>query len=409
MSEHMAAKHAAQQPPAKSKKTKPKQPQNQASVGNSLPSLVKQQGSDVASLSGVDRLFHVPDVKDYQDGKLVCDILIEPSAFDRLDVVASAFQRIVYKSLRFKVVTQINTLTSGGYVCAFVRDPSDVMDNGSLNRLTSMRGSVTTKWYQSAIISANSPTSYFTSSGVEIREFSPGRFVLMADGAATQSGSLTIFVEWAVQLSGPSIERVADKTYVTNVDWWNRKGHTGIFYKVGATFADDVATLLPGAKEGDIFRLPSAIATVDGEAYRRFWYVKVKTKDELIPLEDNGDEFAANFTHDNLFMPSGMKLEYVAPAPAGNLLQVRSLESTTAPESLLAPTQTESCSESSTLSLQLKNLETSLTKFSTHFSVALTELTRQSSRRCRELAQSPSRTRLSRSQSMEYLHLSMDN
>lgn len=96
-------------------------------------------------------------------------------------------------------------------MAAFVRDPADIPPLGAedlLNWVTSQKGSITTKWWTASTISVPvSDRSYYTSASQEVREYSPGRIIVVVDGVASTSGPLTIFADWSVTLSHASLER----------------------------------------------------------------------------------------------------------------------------------------------------------------------------------------------------------
>lgn len=168
--------------------------------------------------SGVDRLAHVESVERFESGDEVVSIRVEPSVFPRLSKLASIFQRIKYLRLRFEVRSQTPTTTAGGYVTAFIRDPSDTGEKGDmLNHLTAQAGSQTLNWWQSANVSVPvTPGLFYTSpeGGGEygLRNFSPGRFMIVCDGKSTGAGSMTITCHWTVELSEASLESEEDET-----------------------------------------------------------------------------------------------------------------------------------------------------------------------------------------------------
>lgn len=140
----------------------------------------------------------------------------------RLDVQASAYQRIKWLSLKFRISPQISTAVSGGYVAAFVQDPTDIVPDGEagLNALTSQSHSVTKKWWEDSIINAPMPQELlFTNiTGSELRWSSPGQFVLASDGKATSAGSLTVYLDWSVELSVPSLEKVGLEEFAIDIN-----------------------------------------------------------------------------------------------------------------------------------------------------------------------------------------------
>lgn len=252
---------------------------------------VRGAQSDAARMSGVDRIFHGPVILGMRSETVVCDLLITPGLFRRLAVVSKAYQKIRYLRLRFRVEPQVSTTTSGGYVVAFVADPSD--DVTDINALTSQQGSVTTKWWQGSSVSCTSrDRAYYTSNSVEVREYSPGRLVVMVDGPATQAGSVTIFAEWSVELSGPSLETSLSKDIVATADWWSRDGHIGLFSRANKGFNGDVRSMIADFKVGDYYRVEADVvypSPTKGQ-YNTLTWVYVKSVSDLIPCWGDRDE-----------------------------------------------------------------------------------------------------------------------
>lgn len=266
---------------------------------------VRGQQSDVARMSGVDRVFHGPVTSSMPSASVVCDLLITPGLFRRLSVVSRAYQKIRYLRLRFRVEPQVSTTTSGGYVVAFVRDPAD--DVRDINNLTSQQGSMTTKWWQSSSVTASvSGRDFYTSDSVEVREYSPGRLVVMVDGPATQAGSVTIFAEWSVTLSMATLETTTSlaRDLTTLKDVWSQDGHVGLFGRNddGSFDQGRVEDILgPDTRVGDYFKVeyPAIFPTETKGVYNSLTWLYAKTADDLIPCwglrsEETWDKLTQN-------------------------------------------------------------------------------------------------------------------
>lgn len=389
LDQHRQASHGAPRVNGqkKAKRSNPP-PQRAAAVGlgDMAQALVAQpqrvvgeSGTDMARVSGTDRLLHVEDVKGSSSGQLLLDFLVMPSGFKRLQKVAGAFQRIVYERLEFQVEPQITSSASGGYVVGFVSDPDDHVVN--LDQLTATRGSVTTKWWQASSVRANFPSRmFYTSLGAEMREFSPGRFVLMVDGRSTQSGSLTVFCKWSVRLSGAILEAPPTKETTILNPTWIRNGHQGVWAKVAASvstdgWSDKVKHILgDGVKAGASYRLqtPVPLVKANDQTFALHHWLYVKDENSVF-LSVNGptDFYEASYTTDNLVIDAGTT---VFAAPTKQLSGEREEPSSLGSETMTAG-QSELSEGLTKLSSLLQQFVTAL-KDSSHSSPKLRDRSR---------------------------------
>lgn len=278
---------------------------------------VQQQAQDSALMRGVDRLVHVEDVSRMTSGSVVADVPINAGSFARLSVLSSAFQRVVYRKLVFRVETFAPTSVGGGYVAAFVADADDLPPAGSMARLnwvTSQSGSITTKWWQAANIAARPARAwYYTSPGIEIREYCPGRLIILVDSKATATCGLTVYAEWEVSLTHATLESVEIKGRTVAKKLYTQNGHKGLFYKDGDAFKDDVASQIPGAQVGDVYELPYPISVVlSTDTERLVWWIKVTSKNDLLfCLESPNDTTDLASASETLFLKEGTYLPLV--------------------------------------------------------------------------------------------------
>lgn len=179
---------------------------------------VNKSQSGVRVEKGSDRLAHVADVSIFKEGDLVLDLVVEPSILKRLAVLSKGFQRIKWSKLKFHVDSQVGATCSGGYVVAFITDPTDTYKSGQLAALSSNAAAKTTNWWQSSVTDARTPSKplYTTADLTEPRLSYPGRFIMMCDGKATQAGSMTVHVDWTVALSQATVEE--DETEGRSMD-----------------------------------------------------------------------------------------------------------------------------------------------------------------------------------------------
>lgn len=297
---------------------------------------VRETGTDSAVVSGVDRLEHIEDISKYAHGTVVLDDLISASSFARLSKIAGAYQKVRFRKLQFRVVPMIPTSVGGGYVVAFVRDPADVPPsdgNDLLNWVTSQQGSVTTKWWQNSAISVPlSDRTYYTSSSEEIREYSPGRLVIVVDGKASSSGPVTVFVDWSVTLTHASLESTIvpgrpDHTVALR-NLWTKDTNTYVWSydptKTKDSGSPNPEYMFSDWAVGDLFMLPSAFTlmeyksgqTGDSEV-ENFWVLHVESETgvrwRIHPDTTDSGRAAAD---DVLIIPRGAVLRRVEQAGA---------------------------------------------------------------------------------------------
>lgn len=285
---------------------------------------VKNAALDQATASGSDRLFHMDDVSKLVSGSTVCEIAINAGSFGRLSVLSRAYQRVEFVRLNIQVTAFSPTTTGGGYVCAFVADPDDATPDANLLQwLTAQQGSVTTKWWQNSTIQCRPARQwYFTSPGVEVREFSPGRFVLAVDTRATQVTGVTVWAHWTVRLSKATLESAPTiKSCVALRDLYTQNGHKGLFYKDGQDFKDDNKSMFSVADTGTILIMPFPLQVMltvsSADKLRTAWWVKLTSEnDALFCLEKATDVTNDACSSELLVIRKGTVMELYREADA---------------------------------------------------------------------------------------------
>lgn len=303
---------------------------------------VRETSSDSAIVAGVDRITHIENVQQFGHGTVVVDELLSSSSFARLARVAGAYQKVRYRKLTFRIVPMMSTATGGGYVAAFVRDPSDVPPSNSLdllNWVTSQQGSVTTKWWQTADIAVGvADRTYYTSSSEEVREYSPGRLVVVVDGKATAQGPMTVFADWSVVLTHASLESAvgpdrSDHTVVLRNLWTKDTNQYVWSYdptKTDTTGSPNPDLMFSDWRVGDLFMLPASFSVeeyksgVTGDAeVGNFWVLHVESvtgvRWRVHPDTKDSQRVAAEAV---LVIPRGFTLRRVEQASSlqGNLM-----------------------------------------------------------------------------------------
>lgn len=200
---------------------------------------------------------HINDVSTLSSTSIVIDAPFLPSSLPRLEKIAETFQRVKYHKLRFRISPQISTATSGGYVAAFIADVSDQYTNSEhgLSKLTSQYGSRTCKWWEDTTLTALCPPDLFYTSQslTEPRSNAPGKFILAVDGKASQSGALTVYVDWDATFSGPSLEEDVPSGVIPTLQraLFFKAGSDGIYVRTAKdTYNQDIRKALPGAQPG---------------------------------------------------------------------------------------------------------------------------------------------------------------
>lgn len=295
-------------------------PRRMAPVATTMSIVGKN--SNTAGLSGTDRFATIADISKLPAGSLAIDMMFDPGDVPRLRTVCRAFQHIRYKYLRFKIEPQISTATSGGYVAGFIPDPADVPPGGSelLEYITASQGSVTTKWWQQSTISTRVENrDYFTSEGAEVREFSPGRFLMAVDGKATQSGNLTVFVEWSVSLHTPSFEAekqvAVPRTVLRNL--YTKNDDVALWGKSddGKYFDYSIDQLITGAAKGVVYRLrtPVYVQEATDSALRACWYLNCTSSSRIQLAREGPEDTFDKPASDVLLLLAGTELDLYTP------------------------------------------------------------------------------------------------
>lgn len=204
---------------------------------------ITPRNTDRVHLKGTDRLIHVEDVSKFATGAVVVDLSMSCSTFKRMEHMASAYQRVRFKKLVFRVVPMSSTSATGGFAAAFVSDPSDVLGGGddALDRLVAQKGSKITKiWQSTTIVGCISPDLLYTSEPPQgdIRLSSPGRLWVVIESKVAGVNSaeipLTIYCDWEVDFYVPSLERNdtgGTGSLIVGAPFYTRSSNVGLWWK----------------------------------------------------------------------------------------------------------------------------------------------------------------------------------
>lgn len=220
------------------------------------PSLSSPVAGSTITVSGTDRvlMFNV------EKGSVVFKkVQIDPDVSSRLRALASAYQRIKYNSVKFVVTPQAAAIVSGGYVAGFIPDPDD--DSISAADLSASQGSLTRKWYESAIVTMpRKPDLLYTSEGEEERLVSPGSFWMITEGPPSETTTVVVTIMWTVTLSVPSVH-TKSPIVITAADYYPVKGQNYMAFNPEGTNVDFSSLFLKYVPSGDasksyVFRVP---------------------------------------------------------------------------------------------------------------------------------------------------------
>lgn len=169
--------------------------------------------------SGCDYI-NVVEGSTFADGSIIYEIIVNPEAMPQMKKVGASYQKIKYRQLQFEVSSHMPTTSSGGYIMAYRPDPADELPADILERkrmAVSTPNSVKDSIWQSRTLTVTNagglnpsgclPPGYlFTSPSAEIRQFSPGVFWMIVDGAVNTAGNFSLSIHWDVEFHVESYE-----------------------------------------------------------------------------------------------------------------------------------------------------------------------------------------------------------
>lgn len=213
---------------------------------------ISPRNSQRVRLYGTDRVFHIPDASRFSQGSTMVDFAITSEVLPRLAHMGEAYQRVRFKKLVFRIVSMCPTTTSGGFAAAFVADPTDVLGSGNdaLNRVVAQTGSKITKIWESATITSKlSGDLLFTSIPPQgdLRLSSPGRLWVVCESKPSSTVPMTIYVDWEVDFSVPSLESSTHEAgvLICQKNFYTRSSKVGLWWEDGSG-GDDPRTAVPG-------------------------------------------------------------------------------------------------------------------------------------------------------------------
>jgi len=154
------------------------------------------------------------------DGQVFFAVRIEPQSLPQMAAIGKSYQKVHYNHLTFQIASRMATTTPGGYIAGFIPDAADLLPDDVLERkrkLTSTPNSVGINNWKSTSLTVTSgggrraqeclpQRQFFTSESADPREFSPGIFYLIADGAVASPGTISLIIHWDVTFHVQSYE-----------------------------------------------------------------------------------------------------------------------------------------------------------------------------------------------------------
>lgn len=257
------------------------------SVPSSGGSSVRLQGSELLLNFRVNSTIPAP-----------VDVLVSASCVPRLAHLSAAFQRIQFHSVAMVVTPQGSAMVNGGYVAAFVADPTDHVTDPV--RLQSQQGAVVKKWWESASVRlhTNTGAKFYTSlKDEDLRWYSPGKFQLLVNGVPSTEVDVNVSLSWDVTLSGPSLETetpAVKKVLIVEESLWGVKNNYALGDKGGNM--DRAASMVPGLPSKDryegrfYYRVPTYVIEYSegtgDTGTRQHQFVCYDTKDGRLYFSD---------------------------------------------------------------------------------------------------------------------------
>lgn len=223
------------------------------------PSRIPPPKGNSITVTGEDRLFAL-DIK--KGASVFSNVDVSSGASQRLGTIARAYQRIRWNSVTVIVTPQASTMTNGGYVCGFIMDPED--RTITARDLSASQGSMTKKWYESAVVKMPRKTDLlYTSPGEEPRLSVPASFWIVGEGAPSSDITIIVTFLWNVTLHNPTLEDINNLSFTMKGEVRGKQDNWNLlwFPSTSSPGQEDFSSLMPEgvrALSGDhFFRVPT--------------------------------------------------------------------------------------------------------------------------------------------------------
>lgn len=148
-----------------------------------------------------------------QEGDPLVLIPFVPEAFNSMDLIGRANNKWIPRCLSVHVSAQSSSNTSGGYILAYIQDVEDLYRAQDwLATAASTPGSMTRKYWEDCVITQRQfpKRELYTDISGDLRESSPGGFVLVATGPPTQDVTLFVEAVWDADFMDPVVNPVTE-------------------------------------------------------------------------------------------------------------------------------------------------------------------------------------------------------
>lgn len=252
------------------------------------------------------------------------NVMINPGASARLKTLCRAFQRIKWLSVTAVVTPQASTSVSGGYVAGFINDPEDSLVTAP--QLSASQGSVTKKFYESAVVRMPPKSDkLYTSIGEDPRLSTPTVFWFITEGPPTSDVTVIVTLNWKIQLSEPVVESVVDGSFELQGTLVSKQSNYNLVFKPRNSTAqiEDFSSYIPSSirnLEGmHFFRVPTfVIENYEGTGdtgTNQMHFVVYRTADKKLYYSENGSTINQTVWQSNVavqvVVPIGTYMKYV--------------------------------------------------------------------------------------------------
>lgn len=219
-------------------------------------------------------MLHPLNIGNIAPNTVIADFMIQPSLATRMATMGRAYQRVKYANLTFRVTTQCPSLLGGGYVAGFIRDAADIIPSEQPAAfLIRNTGAKVVPWWVPSTVRPRILQKWFYTEKPEIgadavREYSPGRFVIVADSignSTNQQGFISVELDWTIVLTDATFREEAAATpptvsFVAPATLYGSA--TDIQYlDVNNNFANLLKSTVPGLPE--YIRMPNTTLVIN--------------------------------------------------------------------------------------------------------------------------------------------------
>lgn len=230
------------------------------------------------STSGRDPLFILNDLKEALDASetvvtKVCDLAVSPRMMPQASQLSTAFQRYLFNRLMFDISSTAPSNEGVRLTMGWVPDPDETLPedpNELLEFLLSRPGSRSIKVWERLTFKANvlRELRYTSPSPTGEKRLSlAGRFVCVATGKLTASGSLHVMADWGLTFMQPGLEAEPDANVVdaptAQNNGYGSDDTIDLDHIQGGTSSGDIlynTEFSPNLELGAVYAIPRSVA-----------------------------------------------------------------------------------------------------------------------------------------------------